>query len=50
MGLQQVFRLILEVNEIGIRRQGSYRHDELPFVSPRSAFTGRKSVREDELC
>ena len=42
MRLEQVFSLILEMTEVGIRWEAFYRHDELPFVSPRSAFTGRK--------
>ena len=49
MSSQQVLRLMFEVIEIGIGREWSYRHDELPFVRPRSALTGRKSVRKDEL-
>jgi hypothetical protein len=47
--LQQVLGLVFEMIEVGIRWQASYRHSELPFVSPRSAFAGRKSVRENEL-
>ena len=39
---QQVFRLILEVIEVRIRWEASYRHDELPFVCPRSAIYGQK--------
>src|SRR6266550_6006653 len=39
---QQVFRLIFQMIEVRIRWEASYGHDELPFVSPRSAFTGRK--------
>ena len=38
VALQQIFRLILEMFEIGTAREASYRHDELPFVRPRSAF------------
>src|SRR6267143_7084371 len=34
--------------EIRIRWEASYWHDELPFVRPRSAFMGRKLVRENE--
>jgi hypothetical protein len=49
MLLQQVLRLILEMTEIRIRWEASYWHDELPFVCPRSAFVGRKLVRENEL-
>ena len=49
MLLEQVLGLILEVVEVGIGWEASYRHDELPFVCPRSALTGRKSVRESEL-
>jgi hypothetical protein len=44
--LQQIFRLIFEVIEVWIRGQASYWHNELPFVCPRSAMVGRKSVRE----
>ena len=50
MSLQQVLRLMLEVIEIGIGREWSDRHDELPFVRPRSALTGRKSVRKENCC
>src|SRR5271154_82560 len=39
---EQIFRLIPQVIEVGIRWETFYRHDELPFVSPRSAFTGGK--------
>src|SRR5258708_17142848 len=42
MLLQQVFGLVLEMIEIGIRWEASYWHDELPFVCPRSALKGRK--------
>jgi hypothetical protein len=42
MILEQVFRLISEVIEVGIRWEASYRHDELPFVCPRSAIYGQK--------
>ena len=42
MRLAQVFGLILKMIETRIRWEGSYRHDELPFAGPRSAFTGRK--------
>jgi len=49
LSLQQVFRLLLEMVEVGIRWEAFDRHDELPFVRPRSAFAGRKSVREIEL-
>src|ERR1700730_7254377 len=47
---QQVFRLILEMIEVRIRWEASYRHGELPFVRPRSALMGRKSVREMDCC
>src|ERR1035438_7817190 len=40
--LEQVFGLIPEVIEVGIRGEASYRHNELPFVCPRSAFDGQK--------
>ncbi|PYV14274.1 MAG: hypothetical protein DMG21_18745 [Acidobacteria bacterium] len=43
MRLQQVFRLVLEMIEIGIRWKASYRHDELPFVGPRSAYLRAES-------
>ena len=49
MLLEQVLGLILEMVEVGIRWEASYRHDELPFVRPKSAFMGRKLVRENEL-
>jgi hypothetical protein len=49
MLLEQVPGLILEVIEVGIRREASYRHNELPFVCPRSALMGRKLVRENEI-
>jgi hypothetical protein len=42
MFFQQVFGLILEMVEVGIRWEASYRHGELPFMAPRSAFAGRK--------
>src|SRR5580700_4067496 len=42
MFLQQVFGLMLEMIEVGIRGEASYGHAELPFIGPRSAFTGRK--------
>lgn len=42
MSFQQVLGLMLEVIEIGIGRERSYRHDELPFVRPRSAYDGQK--------
>jgi hypothetical protein len=42
MFLQQVFGLILEMVEVGIRWEAAYRHGELPFMRPRSALTGRK--------
>jgi hypothetical protein len=38
MGLDQVFSLVLELVKIGIGREDSNRHDELPFVCPRSAY------------
>ena len=37
MLLQQVLRLMLEMIDIRIRGEASYRHGELPFVGPRSA-------------
>jgi len=39
---QQVFGLILEMIEVGIRWEAAYRHGELPFMRPRSALAGRK--------
>jgi hypothetical protein len=33
--LEQVLRLILEMIEVRIGWEASYRHDELPFVCPR---------------
>ena len=42
MFFQQVFGLVLEVIEVGVGWEASYRHGELPFKRPRSAFTGRK--------
>jgi len=42
MFLQQVFGLILQMIEVGIGGEASYRHGELPFRVPRSALTGRK--------
>jgi hypothetical protein len=45
---QQVFRLILEMIEVRAQWEASYWHGELPFVCPRSAFMGRKSVRENQ--
>ncbi len=42
MSFQQVFGLILEVLEVGLRWKGCYRHGELPLLGPRSALTGRK--------
>jgi len=47
--LEEVFRLILEMVEVGIRWETSDRHNELPFVCPRSALMGRKSVRENKF-
>src|SRR5579864_1068365 len=46
----QVFRLILEMIEVRIRWEASYWHGELPFLCPRSALMGRKSVREMDCC
>jgi hypothetical protein len=34
VGLPQVFGLLFEVVEVGMGRELSYRHDELPFVCP----------------
>jgi hypothetical protein len=39
---QQVPGLIFEMNEAWIRWEAPYRHDELPFVCPRSANYGQK--------
>jgi len=39
---EQVFGLILQMNEARVRWKASYRHGELPFLRPRSALTGRK--------
>src|SRR5215472_9605694 len=46
---EQVLGLILQMIKVGIGWQASYRHNELPFLRPRSACMGRKSVREAEL-
>src|SRR5437868_12849281 len=32
--LEQVAGLVLEMVEVGIRREASYRHNELPFACP----------------
>jgi hypothetical protein len=37
MSLDEVFGLVLQLVEVGIGWEDSYRHDELPFVCPRSA-------------
>src|ERR1035438_5915752 len=42
MILEQIFRLIFQMVEVGIRWEASYRHGGLPFVSPRSACDGQK--------
>jgi hypothetical protein len=39
---QQVLGLMLEMIEVRIRWEASYRHDELPFVCPSSAVYGQK--------
>jgi hypothetical protein len=46
MILEQIFRLIFKVFEVGIGWKRSYRHNELPFVCPGPHVEGRKSVRE----
>jgi hypothetical protein len=38
MGFHQVFGLVLQVVKVGIGWEDSNRHDELPFVSPGSAY------------
>jgi len=48
MLLEQVLGLILEMVEVGIRWEASYRHDELPFVR-QVRIMARKLVRENEL-
>jgi hypothetical protein len=40
MVAHQVFGLVLEVIEIRVGREFSYRHDELPFARPMSACVG----------
>src|ERR1700690_713369 len=46
---QQVFGLILQMIEVGIGGEASYRHDELPFVGPRSAFDGQKVSSQNRV-
>ncbi len=46
---EQILGLMPEVVEVGAGREGSNRHDELPFVCPGPHLEGRKSVRKNEL-
>jgi len=43
MGFDQVFGLMLKLVEAGMGREGSDRHDELPFVGPGSAYSRAES-------
>jgi hypothetical protein len=49
VSFEQVFRLVFEVFEIGLRGKAPGRPDELPFLlSPRPHCLGRKSVRKQQ--
>jgi hypothetical protein len=47
--LPQVFGLMFEMVKVGVGRELSYRHDELPFVCPGPHSVGRKSVRKSQV-
>src|SRR6185312_9291964 len=47
---KQILCLMLEVIQIGIGRENSGWHDELPFTRPESASEGQKVSSYSQLC